>query len=77
MLRLLPVYMESTIENRDLRTKEEEPLIIHNVKRVKPGKDYFAQSFFSLLLILAFNLFFFRNWTGESHSSALIQTANL
>jgi hypothetical protein len=55
---------------------EDTPKILHNVKRVKPGRDFFTQSFFSLLCILVLNLFFYRSITGESHASAL-STATL
>jgi hypothetical protein len=68
--------MKPIQKNRDIRSNQEEPTKLHNVKRVKPGKDFFNQSFFSLLMIFAFNLFFYRSWTGESHSSAL-SSANL
>ena len=40
--RVLPVFMKDHIKNRDMRRSEEEPLMLHNIKRVKPGKDYFA-----------------------------------
>jgi hypothetical protein len=71
------MYMSTHQSNNDLRTQNEiENNIIHNVKRVKPGRDYFSSSFFSLLLILVFNLFFFRSVTGEQHSAAL-SSANL
>ncbi|TNV87609.1 hypothetical protein FGO68_gene11570 [Halteria grandinella] len=76
LMRVLPVYMKTLQANRDTRTNEDEIYVLHNVKRVKPGKDYFNQSFFSLLLIFVYNLFFFRSWTGQTHASAL-SSANL
>jgi hypothetical protein len=42
---------------------------MHNVKKVKPGKDYFTESFFSLLLVFFYNLFFYRNIMGESSAT--------
>lgn len=50
--------------------------MLHNIKRVKPGKDYFAQSFTLLVLIFVFNLFFFRQLTqaaSQANSSNTLQ----
>jgi len=58
--RVLPVFMKPQIKNRDSRKQYEEPLVLHNVKRVKPGRDFFAMTFTTLVLIFIFNLFFFR-----------------
>ena len=64
-LKLLPNYLEIQQRNLDVRTQDEIPFIIHQSKRVKPGKDYFTANFFSLLMILFFNLFWYRSVVGE------------
>ena len=64
--------MDSRQKNRDLRTQTSMPFIAHNVKRVKPGKDFFSANFFTLLLILCFNLFFYKSYAtpaGDSPST--------
>lgn len=71
MLKLLPTNMKPYQKNLDLRTQNEMPLIHHSAKQVKPGKDFFASNFFSLLLIFVFNLFFYRNVTGDDKSGSL------
>jgi len=75
IMKLMPIYMDKRQRNLDIRTKTEKPLIKHNHKKVKPGKDFFAGSFFSLLLVLSFILFFYRNITGEQQNG--ISTVNL
>lgn len=59
-----------------MRTQEDQPFIHHNLKRVKPGRDYFAASFFSLLVILTLNLFFYRNITGDINSRSASDALN-
>jgi hypothetical protein len=67
----MPYYIAPLQKNLDIRTHAEHPWIVHNFKRVKPGKDYFSQNFFALLLILVYTLFFYRSFTGEQQSAAL------
>ena len=64
--------MDSKQKNFDMRTQAEIPKVAHNVKRVKPGRDYFSANFFSLLLLLFYNLFFYSSYTTDStHAEAL------
>jgi hypothetical protein len=59
-----------------MRTQEHQPFIHHNLKRVKPGKDYFAASFFTLIVILSLNLFFYRNITGTANLHSASEALN-
>lgn len=43
---------------------------------MKPGKDYFAASFFTLILILSLNLFFYRNITGIANMNSASEALN-
>lgn len=40
--RVLPVLMKNLQKNRDLRKNTDQSFMPHNIKKVKPGRDYFA-----------------------------------
>lgn len=49
----------------DARKLKDKPFKTHKMKRAKPGKDYFTQIFFVLLIIDIYTLIYWRNLSGE------------
>ena len=56
-------------QNIDIRSRSDEPSVPFNARKAKPGRDFFAGNFFTLLLISFYILFFFKNITGYVSSS--------
>ena len=67
----MPAYIAPQQKNLDLRTQEALPYVKHKFTKIKPGKGYFTQIFFTLLILLFFTLFFYKSITGESKTAAL------
>lgn len=63
--KLVPSQLPKIAKNLDLRTQNEKPTKVHKHQKVKPGEDFFSQSFFWLLVILVYSLLCFKNITGE------------
>jgi hypothetical protein len=63
--KLMPSYMPKEVKNLDTRTNGSQQTVAHKHQKVKPGQDYFSQSFFWLLIILTYSLLCFKNITGE------------
>ena len=57
--------MPKRVPNPDSRKAINEPYILHNSAKVKPGEDYFTLSFYALLTVMFFILFFYRNIVGK------------
>jgi hypothetical protein len=64
--RVLPQYLDRKQENIDTREKREHPYITHKLKKVKPGGDYFAETFIVLIIILVLTLIYWKNIAGET-----------
>lgn len=63
-LKIQPRYMDRIQPNRDLRTQKEEPMVVFNPNKVKPGRDYFNGNFFTLMLLFFYTLLFQKSITG-------------
>ena len=58
--------MDPQQENLDMRTRDDERFVDFEASRYKPGRDYFTETFYSLLSVFAFTLLFWKSLNGVS-----------
>ena len=66
---LIPELYPAVHENSDVRTREDKPFQKHNIRLIKPGRDYYLSSFATLLTIFLYIFLFYSDITGRTGDS--------
>jgi len=68
--------MDRKQENIDTREKHLHPYITHKLKKVKPGGDYFTETFIVLMVIFLLTVVYWKNIAGETKNQNFAEATN-